>query len=139
MLFHLSLVSTKVRFQCLLRLNIELVICTVLAICSCSSLLFPCFSISRIRVTSSGVNWIPCLFALVIKASMTGARSFPVLPEVFDAAIRISSSLAGSIFFIAGLFIHSSAVIYIISFLRAAFSLGKHIAVYVEHLLLFRG
>ena len=74
-----------------------LVIFTVLSICSCSSLLFPSFIISRIRLTSSGEKRIPCLFAFVIRASIMGASSRPVFPEVLDAAILISSSFAGSI------------------------------------------
>ena len=77
--------------------KMELVIFTVLSICSCSSLLFPSFIISRIRLTSSGENRIPCLFAFVIRASIMGASSRPDFPEVLDAAILISSSLAGSI------------------------------------------
>lgn len=99
-------------FVCFFRR--ELVIFTVRSICSCSSLLFPCFNISSISVTSSGEKRIPCLLAPVMRASMTGARSLPDLPFVLSAAIRISSSFAGSRFFIAGLFIQSS--IDIISF-----------------------
>ena len=83
----------------------------VLSICSCSSCDFPSFRISRIRETSSGEKWIPCLLAPVIRASMTGARSRPDFPFVRAAAIRISSSFAGSMFFSAGSFIHSSTVI----------------------------
>src|SRR5699024_5969590 len=81
--------------------------------------------------------------ALVISASMIGARSRPDLPEVFSAAIRISSSLTGSIFFIAGLFIHS--FIFLISLRGIVIvvrgspcGLVKEIAVHVEHFLLFR-
>ena len=75
---------------------------------SCSSGDFPSFRTSRIRETSSGVKRSPFLLALVIRLSMTGARLRPVLPWVCCAASLISSSLAGSIDFIAGWFIHCS-------------------------------
>lgn len=100
---------------CICFWKMELVIRIVLSICSCSSFDFPSLRISSIRETSSGEKRIPCLLALVISASMTGARSRPVFPLVRAAAIRISSSFAGSMPFRAGLFIHSSTVV--ISFL----------------------
>ncbi len=62
--------------------KIELVMRIVLSICACSSFVFPSFNISRINETSSGEKRIPCLDALVISASMTGARSRPDFPFV---------------------------------------------------------
>lgn len=44
----------------------------------------------------------PFLFALVMSAIITGASDLPLLPAVCFAASRISSSLTGSIPFIAG-------------------------------------
>lgn len=75
-----------------------LAIRTVLSICDCSSLDFPSFRSSRIKEISSGEKRIPFLFALVIRARRTGARSFPDFPFVFAAAVWISSSFTGSIF-----------------------------------------
>lgn len=71
---------------------------TVLSICACSSFDFPSFRSSRISEISSGEKRIPFLFAFVIRASRTGARSLPDFPLVFVAAVRISSSFTGSIF-----------------------------------------
>ena len=71
---------------------------------------FTFFNTSRINETSSGLKRSPCRFAFVISASITGASSFPDFPFVCFAAVLISSSLSGSIVFIAGWFIQFSIV-----------------------------
>ena len=90
----------------------ELASRTVLSICICSSFDFPSFKSSKINEISSGEKRIPFLFAFVIRARRIGARSLPDFPFVFAAAVRISSSFAGSIFCNIGcsiqLFIYNS-------------------------------
>ena len=61
----------------------------VRSICSRSSLLFPSFKMSRIKVISSGVKRIPCLLAPLMRAIIIGANSFPDFPEVLEAAVLI--------------------------------------------------
>ena len=75
-------------------------------------LIFLLLKSSKINEISSGEKRMPFLFAFVIRARRIGARSLPDFPFVFVAAVRISSSFAGSIFCNIGcsiqLFIYNS-------------------------------